>query len=267
MGNKEKGNNMKIEELTNNERHKDEFTRWCLEMKRDYHIYFVTYAFHHYNQVIRENAHHWFNRHVQRINNAVVSNKNQYAESCVLMVYQEEDYNGRVHYHGLLLVHKNRYDRFMNKVVEKTEEFQTKSKRKKDAINTYDRYVIADKYLKPFHQYTGKAKKKEGKFDFKMKPNQTIAPVLSLKDLVLLPTYLDEQIKKVYWYSQKKSYAFDADPNKFMIFKAEEPDKKSKKKRRQKIQKQQRHTASLPEHKYKHDRKNKQENCVGEVTS
>ena len=51
-----------------------------------------------------------------------------------------------------------------------------------------------------------------------------------------------------------------------MVFKAEKPDKKAKKKRRQQIQKQQYHTASLPEHKYKHGKKGKQEDCVGAST-
>ena len=190
-----------IKKLTRNERYKDEYSRWCFELKRDYYICFVTYAFHYTNKAIRENAHLWFERHMQRINNAVVSNKNQYEEACILMVYKEEDHNGRVHYHGLLLVHKNRYDRFMSKVVERTEEFETKSKVKKDEVNTYDRYVIAEKYLKPFHQLEPLKKNKYGEIKFKLKEKQNITPILSLKDLVLLPAHSDEQIERVYRYS------------------------------------------------------------------
>lgn len=105
----------------------DNFNQMIQEHRNNYDPYFVTFTF----EDIKANYAYkdygvFFHYMFQRFDNALVLNSTKYEKSPILILIPET--NPAIHFHGILLIHKNTSIRFLKKCVSNITHVQTEEK-------------------------------------------------------------------------------------------------------------------------------------------
>ncbi len=207
---------------------------WLKEKQDDYNIYFVSYSFNQSNKHIKEYSNIWFHKHIERLNNELLSRGKHYRDSAILILYPETDakYN-RLHFHGILLIHKNSQKRFFDRVhngvscIEKAKKRERKNKPKTpmDVPKFYT--MFCDKVMQPFTNFEPSYNRNCMKIIHTPRDKQDFA-YLSLKSYRFYRLQTEEDINKTHQYSQKHfdTAAFNVDD--IMIFKKSPKNRKDK---------------------------------------